>query len=309
MAQPKASVILVPGGVTLALLLVGWGGFRLFTNSRDRTAAETPPPSSAPSLSPVESAAPLLRPEVRADSDKDGLPDDFERIYQTDAENADTDGDSYQDGLEVANGYDPLKKAPGDKITIPALVEPSPAPTYTEQFVNQTGLTADSKTLLQNEELPEFIAAANVRGFLPEIPDSELRIVPNAGKDAVARYLDAVSIPQNTRIISVSAGEISTAFRTLTSTSDTGPLQNLVGKLSTNVAELKKAPVPGEALAFHRQYVAASQALKENAEKLLSYRTDVIGALVAAARIENLRSVFLAVSEGIKDLEKKYGLT
>jgi hypothetical protein len=51
------------------------------------------------------------------DSDQDGLSDEEEKLYGTNPANPDTDGDSYSDGTEVRSGYDPLKKAPGDKLS------------------------------------------------------------------------------------------------------------------------------------------------------------------------------------------------
>jgi hypothetical protein len=43
-----------------------------------------------------------------ADTDNDGLTDWAEiKIYKTDPLNSDTDGDTYKDGQEVVNGYDP----------------------------------------------------------------------------------------------------------------------------------------------------------------------------------------------------------
>jgi len=53
---------------------------------------------------------------VFKDSDKDGLSDDEEKVYETDPNNADSDADGYSDGVEVRSGYAPLKPAPGDKI-------------------------------------------------------------------------------------------------------------------------------------------------------------------------------------------------
>lgn len=44
---------------------------------------------------------------LQADADKDGLSDQLESVYGTDANNPDTDGDGFKDGDEVANGYNP----------------------------------------------------------------------------------------------------------------------------------------------------------------------------------------------------------
>ncbi len=45
---------------------------------------------------------------IMIDSDADGLIDDLERKFGTDVNNPDSDNDSYQDGEEIKNGYDPL---------------------------------------------------------------------------------------------------------------------------------------------------------------------------------------------------------
>ncbi len=53
---------------------------------------------------------------IAEDSDHDGLTNAEEKIYGTEPNKSDTDGDGYSDGVEVRGGYNPLKKAPGDKI-------------------------------------------------------------------------------------------------------------------------------------------------------------------------------------------------
>lgn len=56
---------------------------------------------------------------VFEDFDGDGLSNREEQTLGTDYQNADTDGDGYGDGVEVASGYDPLKPAPGDRLIEP----------------------------------------------------------------------------------------------------------------------------------------------------------------------------------------------
>jgi len=49
--------------------------------------------------------------EASLDIDNDSLVDEQEKIYGTDPNRSDTDGDGYNDGLEVSTGHDPLKAA------------------------------------------------------------------------------------------------------------------------------------------------------------------------------------------------------
>ncbi|HOZ36560.1 MAG TPA: hypothetical protein PLR18_01895 [bacterium] len=64
------------------------------------------PPLSTPSEEDEDLEG--LDPAPATDSDSDGLTDREEIIYRTNKDNFDTDGDSYQDGLEVANLYNPV---------------------------------------------------------------------------------------------------------------------------------------------------------------------------------------------------------
>jgi len=67
-------------------------------------------------------AAPLFaHAAAPLDSDHDGLSDALELKFHTDPHNPDTDGDGYVDGLEIANGFDPLSKEP-KKLTKDILI-------------------------------------------------------------------------------------------------------------------------------------------------------------------------------------------
>lgn len=77
-------------------------------------------PVAVASVSPTPSAStgelPFTLLEEALDRDQDGLSDNDEISLATNASNADTDGDSYIDGLEVIRGYNPLIASPNDKI-------------------------------------------------------------------------------------------------------------------------------------------------------------------------------------------------
>ncbi len=53
---------------------------------------------------------------IFVDTDQDNLSLEEEKLYGTDPNKADTDGDGYSDGVEVESGYNPTIPAPGDRI-------------------------------------------------------------------------------------------------------------------------------------------------------------------------------------------------
>lgn len=309
----RIRTVILTGGITLAVLLGGYGLRSFITWVRATPPTPTTSPTAALAVTPAPPLVPsptpsLLRPATAyTDSDQDGLPDALEAIYRTDSANRDTDGDGHLDGSEVANGYDPTIQSPNDKITIPT---PSPTgPTFTQQYFDRVGLPPSRENLAASGELDEFIAIVNARGFLPAVRDDELHVVGAAGRAAVSTYLDTVSPKHNAQLVKVSPTDVDRAFRTLIERADPATLDGLSATLTTNADLLRGAPVPGEALALHKQYLAATLSLKENVEMLKNYQTDFVGVLVAASRIDNLSGVFRAVEEGIRELERQYGLT
>lgn len=66
------------------------------------TPEATPTPTSSPEPTPTPA---VLSPA--SDEDNDGLTLNEERLYGTSPTNPDSDGDGYQDGAEVQNGYSP----------------------------------------------------------------------------------------------------------------------------------------------------------------------------------------------------------
>lgn len=104
--------------ILIVLLLVGGAGVfavRFFLQGQSDTAETSPEPGQ--SAEPVQNQpSPTVQASQPAgngatdglDPDQDGLTNSEERFYGTDPNQADTDGDGFNDGQEVRAGYDPL---------------------------------------------------------------------------------------------------------------------------------------------------------------------------------------------------------
>lgn len=153
----KKFIILLVSLVLLAVLVIGaWGAYVVFFAPRPEEsgsaptagipgAAVTPAASASPAAgvppNPAGMASPTPVPgETELDSDHDGLPDKDEqlfgtnifstdtdsddlsdrdevKVFDTDPKNPDSDGDGFEDGTEVRNGYNP--KGPGKIKEVP----------------------------------------------------------------------------------------------------------------------------------------------------------------------------------------------
>lgn len=149
----------------------------------------------------VSAAEEMSEKNIVEDPDQDGLTTAEEKLYGTDSMNRDSDGDGYSDGVEVRGGYDPLKKAPGDKI-IPNK-ETAATPTtesgvggdnLTQQvsekiaaLVQETSAGEDGNTEVALEEinvLAQNFSAGNVEEVvLPEVDMKTIRIKDQSYKD------------------------------------------------------------------------------------------------------------------------------
>lgn len=124
------------------------------------------------------------------DSDCDKLTNAEEKLYGTDANNRDSDGDGYSDGVEVESGYDPMKPAPEDKLgtvqkNIPAN-ENKDAP-LTESFSQnlsiflsdkkESGISASELKSFVSMQIDDALKNSGTDEDLPEIDISEIKIL------------------------------------------------------------------------------------------------------------------------------------
>jgi hypothetical protein len=310
---------LISFGSALIVLVVFWFGYKaVFVNKKNVPPAFLNSPEVAlatPSSNLSQGKTNDFNiPSAEVDSDQDGLSDAMETLYKTNPNNPDTDGDGYKDGDEVANGYDPLIKSPNDKINrsntpTNATISPLPSPSFTQQFVNRTGITPTKENLSMNEtQVNQFINETNARGVLPIILDSDIKITNASGKAAIVKYLDTLSVVKNSKLKAVTPEQITAAFTALTQKSDPAPLNKVISDLENNAAIFRATEAPKEVVELHKKYLAAVLALLDDTKMLKNYKNDYVSALVAASRLEGLKPIFTEVEDEIKVLEKKYGI-
>lgn len=316
----ETSKLLISFGGTIIVLLVFWLGYKIVFGSKknDPLAFLRSPEAglviSTPNL-PQKETTNFNIPSAEIDSDQDGLSDAIETLYKTDPNNPDSDGDGYKDGDEIANGYDPLLKSPNDKIKRSGVnantaTSPLPSPpTFTQQFINKTGITPTKENLLTNEtQVNQFINETNARGVLPIILDSDIKIINTSGKIAIVKYLDTLSLVKNPKLKPITPEQITAAFKTLTEKSDPTQLNKIITDLENNATIFRAVEVPKEATELHKKYLSAVLALLDDTRMLKNYKADYVSALVAASRLEGLKPVFTEVEDDIKVLETKYGI-
>lgn len=147
--------------------------------------------------------------EANKDSDGDGLMDWEEKIYGTDPQNPDTDGDGHLDGEEIANGYNPLVKAPGDRLSDFPL-NPANSQNDSNNLTNRLMATLAQKIIELNKERQDDnqgMAVPNPRkliaDFLKNVPADEynfsaekdfdpakIKISKDNSKAAARKYLE-----------------------------------------------------------------------------------------------------------------------
>ncbi len=132
--EKKASQKKMLFSLLIALIVIGgaWGGWWYYdnwlsnsiqtpvvSNNTDNTVQEENNLPAEDQSNPIISDESPVLPEDTIDSDQDGLSDKDEVLYNTDPADSDSDDDTYLDGQEVANGYNPLGSGLLNPITTP----------------------------------------------------------------------------------------------------------------------------------------------------------------------------------------------
>lgn len=287
-------------GVTVLVLVVVFGaywGIKTIIVGNDETliANRVPAPTALP------------------DADGDGLPDKYEASYRTDVNNSDTDGDGVSDLAEIRNGTDPSiagavgesKPATGEDVVLSA-GQVAGTSTFTQQYLATLPTDAAREDVLDKLKLEAFVNT-HEGTLLPELAEGTIKVTQETGKDAIERYLNAVSASHNNDLEAVTNDDIEAAL-TSQLQQDRAPLATLVVKLEHNIETLKNVPAPQEVSDVHKKLVGATQALGDSVAMLRDLDNDFVGAMIATKKIDELGGVFQEIGAQVTEMEGKYGL-
>ena len=282
------------------------------------------------------------------DSDQDGLTNEEEKMYGTDPQKSDTDGDGYSDGAEVRAGYDPLKPAPGDKI-IPDTVT-SKATSADEvlgdstqknltldmaERLSQLTTASDSPPTLEDVQtmIDQTIAgSANLSEItLPEIKREDLKIKSQASyanlstekaaqkiKEDAINYLTALiyilSSNSPEPITSLSDApkviqNIQNIIISAISSRNTAGIEKLAESQAKIIEQLKTLEVPENLVDLHLKALNLALYSQQLATTLEPKDDDPLGDISSLAKVSALLSAFSDFTIEAQNKFSEYGLT
>jgi len=207
--------------------------------------------------------------DANKDSDNDGLKDWQElQIYKSDPCKQDTDGDGFLDGEEVASGYDPTKKAPGDALA--NAQNPRPLPNNLTEALrqklskqitdNNIGPLNTNGQVLSAEELKNYpgieeavkeIINSQQTIFSPDpIQENQIKIINDNSQAAIQNYASQASAAFPDMTFKKSETEI---FLDAIENNDFTGLDWELQTYQTAYENLKRLTVPADLLQIHKE--------------------------------------------------------
>ncbi len=248
--------------------------------------------------------------EANKDADNDGLKDWQEiQIYLSDPCKKDTDGDGYLDGEEIASGYDPTKKAPGDELPGTTPKGPRPLPenltkALSSMLAQQVGsgkIDSFNKQgqILSAAELEKYpglqqsvqqIMSAGEQLFAPEpINDDQIKTTDDNSRAAIQRYAGevatALALPPDQIVSQESEASL---FLKALQNNDFSELSQVLINYQTAYENLKniQEPVPIDLLSLHKEQLNMLSSLIKVYQAIIEFNADPLKANLALQKYE-----------------------
>ena len=280
---------------------------------------------------------------IFVDSDQDGLSNEEERLYKTNPNEKDSDGDSYTDGVEVKSGYDPLKPAPGDKLfatagEVNAASGAADSSNLTEAFsqevasiITEKGASGEEITLDDlDEKINKILTSDKVNVSLPPIDLKGLKIKnPVSDKlgaeekkqkeqEQAVKYLTAMAyiFAQNSpqqfsnedelaSSTQLVSGQVTNFFAT-----GTGEILGTLAENGRNVLnDSKEVEVPHHLLPLHikgMQLAEYSIALKDQVKP---NNNDPLAQIESMVEVQSLIGAYISYANELQSKLTEYGVT
>lgn len=230
------------------------------------------------------------------DDDKDGLSNAKEIIYGADSRNPDTDGDGFQDGEEVKNGYDPSRAG---NIPLEERFKENDTIRYFSWAQKRTG--ADDPRL-ETRLVEEFIANEADTSLPPlEVHDSELARAENDEYDTILAYfreLGSVPLPTVASSYFDVAGEaILENFENV---------DKALNQLTAINGQLRQIATPPVATSLQKKYIQMVSTLKTLFADLYSAKVDPVRLSINLERGKNLIALVNEIAKETESIVKRY---
>lgn len=275
------------------------------------------------------------------DSDQDGLSNQEEKLYGTDPDKADTDGDGYSDGAEIKSGYDPLKPAPGDKLMDsgtenPAANNAEDEKNITKDLANKiSAITLSPDSEEKNISLDEIKSMVNKsldqnisEDELPQIDPEDLKIIKQSykgtaeeikarKKDDFAKYIVAVyyilssnspePITSGGSVTSIADSVFQKIITALTNR-DTSSLSGLNSSGEKILEQLKNVEIPEELADIHIKGMQFAQYSIQMEDLVAPNSEDPMADIANLSKIQSLVETLMVFSTEIQGKFAEYGL-
>lgn len=291
-------------GILIVLIVGILGGTVAFVMQRLRgpqTTSVADTSDKAGGLTPADNGQPAtVNPQE--DSDRDGLTNAQEQVWGTDPHNADTDGDTYRDGEEVAARHNPTIPGPNDAL--PAGFEPGrdvnllqAAPIQVDQFfaddLDLTGgtvnLTAEyNKQYQEAERTPDtlrtFVAAQPIVTRLPRVRTEALVLQATDTPLVMAEYLDVAG---DLSVFSAKAA-IGKAIDEVYRNGNPGLVLAQAQIMRLHQQNLLKLAIPPAAANLQQLLLGYTELLAATYELMGRYNEDPVKAVLALRQLETV---------------------
>lgn len=279
------------------------------------------------------------------DSDKDGLSNDEEILYNTDPLKRDTDGDGYTDGVEVGSGYDPLKPAPGDKLISSLSEDRTDAQSQVEKENLTEAFSKEITDILQegtveggevtidniNERVQEVLSQTYTEVTLPEVTVDEVKVkkeIKNLKGDAkkqkekeeiveyltVMAYIMANNSPKsfhNEKDLGALLSSLSSESLSALALGNTTYIEKLSERGEKTLKEIKDVEVPRAMLEVHMKALKMAKFTVELKKEVGSgnNQNDPLGQIASLSKVQGFLGVVTDFTQEVATKLSELGIS